>query len=111
MMNMTSMILIALFIEAIVGAVKPLWNREGSRMSVTEIVSIVIGVALAVSCRINALEYLIDYQIALDAPGWVQYVFYVLSGIALGRGPSFIHDLIVSLREWANRGQEGKENG
>ena len=45
-MNMINIILLALFIEAIVSAVKPIWTK-GEGLTVTEIVSIVIGVVLA----------------------------------------------------------------
>ena len=97
-MQIITLLLIALFIEAIVTAVKPLWSKDGARMSVAEIVSIAIGVVLAVSCKLNMLS-VVDGGMLPDAPVWVHYMLYVMTGIALGRGPSFIWDLWERLRK------------
>ena len=94
-MEIVSILLIALLIEAVVKAVKPLWNEGAERVSVSEIVAMALGVALAVVLRIN----LLDYVIWIDVPDPAQYIFYVLTGIALGRGPSFLHDLWNSFKE------------
>ena len=99
-MQYINIILIAMFIEAIVTAIKPLWSKEdGKKMSVAEIVSIVIGIVLAVSCKLNMLAYFADETFLTGAPPWVLYIFYVLTGIALGRGPSFIWDLWQHFKE------------
>ena len=94
-----SLIAVALFVEAIVTALKPLWKADGKSMSVTEIVSIVVGVVLAVACKMDLFSYVCDYSI-WDAPDWVYYIFYAMTGIALGRGPSFIWDLWQSIIKW-----------
>lgn len=94
---MIGIIMLALFVEAIVTAIKPLWTK-GEGLSVTEIVSIVIGIVLAVSIKINMLAYI--GEIGLEVPGWVEYIFYVMTGIAIGRGPSFVHDLWKALLKW-----------
>ena len=96
-MQIITLLLIALFIEAIVTAIKPIWSKDGERMSVAEIVCIAIGVVLAVSCKLNMLSA-VDGGMLPDAPVWVNYIFYVMTGIALGRGPSFIWDLWERLR-------------
>lgn len=92
-------IMLALFVEAIVSAVKPLWNDGGKGLTVTEIVSIVIGIVLAVAMRIDLFSYLADVH--WDSPPWVNYLFYAMSGVALGRGPSFVYDLWESFRKWS----------
>ena len=104
-MTMMNLIVIALFIETIVNAVKPIWSKSGAetRMSVAEIVSICIGLVIAVACKINALEYLADWEPVREAPPWVEYIFYIMTGVAMGRGPSFVHDLLTGLREWRSR--------
>ena len=94
-MEIVSILMIALLIEAAVKAIKPLWNRDAERVSAPELVSIALGVALAVLLRINLLEYVVR----IDAPDGARYVFYVLTGIALGRGPSFLHDLWKAFQE------------
>jgi len=94
-----SIIVMALFIEAVVGALKPLWKADGKPMSVTEIVSIVIGVVIAVLSKMDIVTYICDYSI-WDMPEWGNYIFYVMTGIGIGRGPSFIYDLWKAVLKW-----------
>lgn len=96
MIQITDIILISLFIEAVVNALKPLWAKDGGRMSVSEMVSMGMGILLAVTCRINMLAYVVD----IAYPAWVEYIFYALTGIAIGRGTNFIYDLWKKLKEW-----------
>ncbi len=96
MMQITDVILIALFIEAVVNALKPIWSKDGEKLSISEYVSMGMGVLLAVACRINMLAYVVD----IAYPVWVEYVFFVLTGIAIGRGTNFIYDLWGKLKEW-----------
>lgn len=95
MMQITDVILIALFIEAIVNAIKPLWSKNGEKLSVSEYVSMGMGVLLAVACRINMLAYVVESTY----PAWVEYVFYALTGIAIGRGTNFLYDIWGKLKE------------
>lgn len=96
---MYSIIVIALFIEAVVGALKPLWKADGKSMTVTEIVSICIGVLIAVLTKMDIVSHVCDYSI-WDMPKWGVYVFYVMTGIGIGRGPSFVYDLWKSMLKW-----------
>ena len=51
-MNIVDLVLVAMFIEAVVTALKPLWEpEEGKRLSVAEIVSMSVGVVLAVQAK------------------------------------------------------------
>ena len=96
-MNIVDLVLVAMFIEAVVSALKPIWDPvDGKRLTIAELVSMGIGVVLAVSSRINMLEALVQIQ----TPGWVEYLFYVMTGIALGRGPSFLYDLWTRIQNW-----------
>ena len=102
---MFNFLLIALLIEALVSVFKPIWSKseDGAKLSVAEWVSMGLGVLLAVSCRWNIFAGLFEDGLLAGVPGWVLYIFYGLSGIALGRGPSFLHDLwkrIEALPEW-----------
>lgn len=96
LLEMTDVILIALFIEAIVNALKPIWTKGETRLTVSEYVSMGMGVLLAVTCKINMLAYVVD----IAYPLWVEYVFYALTGIAIGRGTNFLYDLWNKLKEW-----------
>ena len=87
-MDLANLIILALFVEAIVQTLKPLWDKTAGKITVAEIVSMGIGVVIAVVARINFLAGVIDVTEPV-----LLYVLYVLTGIALGRGPSFVHDL------------------
>lgn len=86
--TVSAVIAIALFIEALVQVIKPLYNKQAKRFSVPELISVIAGILVAVIGKVNLLEGLIitDSIVGL-------YIIYGLSGIALGRGPSFVHDL------------------
>ena len=96
---MFSIIVIALFIEAVVGALKPLWKADGTPMTVTEIVSICIGIVIAVLTKMDIVSYACDYA-TWDMPEWTHYILYVMTGIGVGRGPSFVYDLWKSMMKW-----------
>lgn len=96
MIQITDVILIALFIEAIVNALKPIWSAAGEKLSISEYVSMGMGILLAVACKINMLAYVVE----VSYPVWVEYIFYVLTGIAIGRGTNFLYDLWDKLKEW-----------
>lgn len=99
-MPIVNILLLAVLIEAVVSAIKPIWSKDGEKMSVAEIVSICLGVALCVSCRIDMLEYIVDWDLIDNSPPWVPYIFYTLTGIALGRGPSFLWDLWQRMKKY-----------
>lgn len=100
MVELIEVILIALFIEAVVDALKPIWTPGEERFTAAEYASMALGVLLAVSCRINMLGYIILFE----TPVWVEYLFYVMTGIAIGRGTNFVYDLWSRMKEW-----QGKE--
>ncbi len=100
MMDIMDVALIALFIEAVVNALKPIWTAGEKKMTVSEYVSMGIGILLAVTCRIDMLGYVVELEYPF--PEWVQYIFYALTGIAIGRGTNFLYDLWNKLKEWKN---------
>jgi len=91
--TIVNIIVIALFIEAAIQAMKPIWNSEAKKLSVPECISMGAGILVAVLGKINMLDGLF----VIEAPALL-YVLYVLSGVALGRGPSFVHDLWNKLK-------------
>lgn len=46
MIQITDVILIALFIEAIVNALKPIWSADGEKLSISEYVSMGMGILI-----------------------------------------------------------------
>ena len=92
-MNLTDLLLIALFIEAIVNVLKPLWDKSAGKITAAEVVSMGVGVVIAVVARINFLAGVVN----ITAPVLL-YLLYVLTGVALGRGPSFVYDLWQKIR-------------
>lgn len=96
MIQFTDVILIALFIEVVVDAVKPIWAKDGEKLTASEYVSMFVGILLAVVCRINMLAFVVEATF----PGWVEYVFFAMTGIAIGRGTNFLYDLWGRLIKW-----------
>jgi len=93
-MDLANLIIFALFVEAIVQTMKPIWDKTAGKITVAEIVSMGIGVVIAVVTRINFLAGVINVTQPV-----LLYVLYALTGVALGRGPSFVHDLWTKLKK------------
>lgn len=91
--KLSALIAVALFIEALVQVIKPIYNEEAKKFSIPEIISVLSGIIIAVIGEVNLLEGLITTEniVAL-------HILYALSGIALGRSPSFIHDLWTKIK-------------
>ncbi len=87
-MDLANLIILALFVEAIVQTMKPIWDKTAGKITTAEIVSMAIGVVIAVVAKINFLEGVVDITQPV-----LLYMLYALTGVALGRGPSFVHDL------------------
>ena len=92
--------MLAMFVEAIVSAIKPLW-KDGGRMTITEIVSIVIGIVVAIAMKIDLFSSLVELDIGWNSPKWLEYLFYGMTGIAIGRGPSFVYDVWQRVKNWS----------
>lgn len=63
------------------------------KITVAEIVSM-CTVVIAIMAKINFLAGVVDVSQPV-----LLYVLYALTGVALGRGPSFVHDLWIRLKE------------
>lgn len=87
-MDLANLIILALFVEAIVQTVKPIWDKTAGKITAAEIVSMGIGIIIAVVAKINFLAGIVEITQPL-----LLYLLYGLTGVALGRGPSFVHDL------------------
>ena len=94
-------LILSLFVTAVVDCIKPLWSRNGAKVEVAEIVSMAVGVVIAVSCRINLLSYVTGEFLEIHGPVWVEYIFFAMTGLAMGRGASFVKDLWVRIQKIA----------
>lgn len=92
-MDLTNLLILALFIETVVNWLKPLWDKTAPKITVAEIVSMGIGVVIAVLARINMMESFVS----VTHPVLI-YVLYVCTGVGLGRGPSVLYDAWKKLR-------------
>ena len=100
MMEFISVILLVMFIECVIEAVKPIWTK-GKGLSVTEYVSLIIGVMVAVVCKINMLKWFMEPS----WPMWMEYVFYAMTGVAMGRGTNFIYDMWKRMQQVSETGE------
>jgi hypothetical protein len=92
-MDLVNLIILALFVEAIVQTMKPLWDQAAGKITVAEIVSMCIGVFIAIVAKINFLAGVVEITQPV-----LLYFLYALTGVALGRGPSFVHDLWTRIK-------------
>ncbi len=92
-MDLANLIILALFVEAIVQTIKPLWDKTAGTITIAEIVSMCIGIVIAIVAKINFLAGVVEVTQPV-----LLYILYVLTGVALGRGPSFVHDLWVRIK-------------
>ena len=92
-MDLVNLIILALFVEAIVQTMKPIWDKTAGKITVAELVSMGIGIVIAVVAKINFLAGVVEITQPV-----LLYVLYALTGVALGRGPSFVHDLWMKIR-------------
>lgn len=93
-MNILIIILISFLIEALIQVIKPIWgSAKIGEMSVTEVVSMTIGMIVAAIGKLNILADFVQPDSV-----FLLYVFYILTGLAMGRGTSFVHDLWLKLR-------------
>ena len=93
-MNIVMIFLITFVIEALIQVIKPIWgSAKLGQLSVTEIVSMAIGTVIAVIAKLNLLA-----EFAQTDNAFLLYIFYILTGLAMGRGTSFVHDLWLKLR-------------
>ena len=94
MNDILSMMVIALFIEAITQIFKPVWDKSATPLTVPEWLSMLIGIFIAVAARINMLDGMMQTDNIV-----LVYLFYIFTGIAIGRGPSFVHDLWSRIKQ------------
>jgi hypothetical protein len=92
-MKILAVISIAILIEAVIQAIKPIWDPAAGKLTIPEIVSMAIGVVVAFFGKLDLLAGLVETSSVI-----LLHIFYVLSGVVLGRGPSFVHDLWLRLR-------------
>ena len=91
--DLASLLVLGIFIETVVQAIKPAWNSETKHFAYAEIVSMAVGILVGIVGQVNLLAGLInpDNVVAL-------YLLYAVSGLTLGRGSSFIFDLWEKVR-------------
>ncbi len=93
-MNILIILVIAFLIEVVIQLIKPLWGETKlGGLSLTELISMVLGIAIAVFAKLNILASFVTADSV-----FLLYVFYILTGLAMGRGTSFVHDLWLKLR-------------
>lgn len=94
MNDILSMMVLALFIEAVIQVFKPVWDKSAQPLTIPEWLSMLIGIFVAVAAKINMLDGMIPVDNIV-----LIYLFYIFTGIALGRGPSFVHDLWIRIKQ------------
>lgn len=94
MADLQVIIVLAFIIEALIQAVKPVWNPTTKKLSVTELIAMGVGIILAIGAKLNVFEYVYPLE------GWAYYVGSVLTGVIIGRGSSFVFNLMEKIKQY-----------
>lgn len=91
-------ILFAVLIEAVIQFLKPIWgDKMLGKLTLTELISMVLGIVIAVLAKLNIAE-----AIAVTQPALL-YIMYVFTGLIMGRGASVVHDLWAKLNTYSTK--------
>jgi hypothetical protein len=88
-MSLATIVILAIIAEAIIEALKPILEPVTDRLSAINlylILSLMAGVTLALTYDADFLALLLEGEISLTGQ--------ILSGIILGRGANFVHDIM-----------------
>lgn len=88
-----SKVKLALFIEAIVNVLKPIWDKSAGKITIAELASMGVGIVIALVAKLNFMADVVNTTEPV-----LLYLMYALTGVALGRGPSFVYDLWQKIR-------------
>ena len=91
--NIANLLTLAFFVEAIISAVKPIWNKNAG-MTITEYISIGLGIVLAVILKLDMIGPVTGFV----GGNVADIIFEVMTGIAMGRGPSFLFDAWMRIK-------------
>ncbi|HMM32392.1 MAG TPA: hypothetical protein PKB13_11530 [Clostridia bacterium] len=89
------LIVLGLLVEAIVETLKPVWDAEKRKVAWPVICSLVVGIAIAMLTQASIFQLL---NIKIVASSWLGYI---VTGILISRGSSFIHDLWNRINNYA----------
>lgn len=81
------LMVLGFLVEAIVETLKLAWDAKMRKVSWPVICSLVVGIAVALLTRASIFELL---SITVVTSSWLGYI---ITGILISRGSSFIHDL------------------
>ncbi len=92
------LVVLGLLVEAIVETLKLVWDAEKRKVSVPVICSLVVGIGIAMLTQASIFELL---NITIVASSWLGYI---ITGILISRGSSFIHDLWSRINNYTTTG-------
>lgn len=96
---LTVLTIFAIVIERFVQWIKPIWGEASlGKLSVTAIVSMLLGIAICVPMKLSILALLPDFNVAM--PIAVQYIMFVITGAATGGGASLLHDFWTKINTY-----------
>lgn len=88
------LVVLGFLVEAIVETLKLVWDAEKRKVSWPVICSLVVGIGIAILTRASIFELL---SITIVTSSWLGYI---ITGILISRGSSFIHDLWIRINTY-----------
>lgn len=78
-------------VEAVTNALKPIWDEEKRTVSYSSLVSLAVGVIVALAADINLFS---AFGLEMNWPVLPQ----IFTGIIISRGANFVYDLLASIQ-------------
>lgn len=88
-------IVAATFVEAIVNIVKSIWDEKSRHVSYSVLLSLFIGVLIAMSTNLDILG---SFGVVIE---W-KILPQIISGIVISRGANYVYDLVGKLSSQSN---------
>jgi len=85
-----TVILGAILVEALVSAVKPIWDPEKRTLIWAQLVALIIGIGIAFVTNLDLLG-------AVGVQTTVPFVPQIITGILISRGANYVYDIIAQI--------------
>lgn len=81
----------AVLVEAIVTALKPIWDDNKRQVSIGAVMSLIVGLGISFATNMNLLA-------AADIPITVPVVPQLITGILISRGANYVYDILSQIK-------------
>lgn len=92
-------IISAILVESVTNALKPIWDESRRTLSVSGMVSLTVGMIIALAANLNLFE---AFGLEMGWPVLPQ----LFTGIIISRGANYVYDLLAQVQSKSNKQAE-----